>query len=127
MTMDAYMRERPRHLHAKEMPCPDPQACAVRHHPLLCDLADDAQRWLTADEHLGWSRRTSFEPSVGAVCNSCGEVLTPLASRLEVTPEEVEAKRAELAAAGRPSGYKHIARELMVSESTVRRRLGRLK
>lgn len=39
----------------------------------------------------------------------------------------IEAKREELAAAGKPSGLRSLAKELFVSVATVRRRLGLIR
>ena len=43
------------------------------------------------------------------------------------TPEQIEATRAELKAAGLPAGDRSVATALFSTESTVRRHLGKIK
>lgn len=118
-----YMRERPLHAHLSG-PCPDPAVCARAQHPLACDIAGDARAWNDADQLLGWAGRTTFVPGEGSWCNTCGAILLPVSSRKDVTREDVLAKKAELEAAGEPSGYRPLADALGVSTATIRRRLG---
>lgn len=89
-------------------------------------MVRDAAAWAAQELMLEWRERTTFEPSEGYLCDECGCVVAPIA-RNPVTRGEIEAKRAELAGAGLPSGIEHLARALAVSQSTIRRRLGLLK
>jgi hypothetical protein len=109
----------------------------VRHLLFEMDWPESVQRpshQLEADrllrEALGGrqSARSIAQHDVGHLAEppvAPGSPAGPSARR--PTREEIEGMRDRLRAAGKPSGYESLARELMTSVPTIRRRLGLIR